>query len=168
MKKAPAASITCIEEAKVKSHALGVAALVLALGISSEQAKANAGECNGVLVELSACQFADQMVLEMLPQLPMRKTDGTEIVAVTKTGAIVEVTANFDMTVQELKESLVGSRMSIADLRFKAIDTTYDMTCEADVFRAFLDLGGEIRYIYYSSDGARVFEVLVVSCNNES
>ena len=139
----------------------------LVAGGYATEAMAETNECADVFVDVYACTTADQMVLEMRPQLPMKKGDGSSIVDIANDGAMVDVRVDFETTAQEIKQSLVSASMSIADLRYKAIQTTYDMTCRADVFRAFLDLGGEVRYTYYSLDSKRVFEVLVVSCNDE-
>ena len=121
--------------------------------------------CKPNLIGEDMCKRASEIATEIGKMLPMKTNDGTTLVEISAENTTVSVIGNWEMSGTQLGESVRRSGMSVSEFREKGAQSTKKMACSADVLASFVRLGGELRYTYYSSDGARVFEALVVNCD---
>ncbi len=141
-----------------------LALLASALFFAPKPGAAQDFVCKPNLIGEDMCQRADEITLEIGKMLPMKTNDGTTLVEIYAENTTVSVVGHWELSGEQLSESVRRSGMSVSEFREKGVLSTKKMVCGADVLASFVRLGGELRYTYYSSDGARVFEALVVNC----
>jgi hypothetical protein len=121
--------------------------------------------CKPNLIGEDMCRRASEITAEIGKMLPMKTNDGTTLVGISAENTTVSVVGRWELSGQQLSDSVRRSGISVSEFREKGAQSTKMMACGADVLASFVRLGGELRYTYYSSDGARVFETLVVNCD---
>ena len=121
--------------------------------------------CAPNLIGENICLLAETIETEMASQLPIAAGDQITLNSITADGSVVTVMGRWAMTSQEFLGPLLQSSLTMSEFRQQGYDSTIRMACSAEPLSAFVGLGGEVRYMYYTTDDVRIFEVLVVHCD---
>ena len=138
--------------------------IVMGLAFSS-LAEAQDLRCAPNLIGEDICLLAESMETEMAAQLPLAAGEGVTVTSITADGSVLNVTGLWAMTAEEFLGQLLPSPLSLSEFRQEGHESTTRMACSAEPLAAYVGLGGEVRYVYYTNDGVRIFEALVVHCD---
>lgn len=139
--------------------------VIFLFAFSSNAAVAQDLACKPNLIGEDICLVAERMANEMATQLPMTTPDGTTLTSIEANGSVVSISGSWKMSGDEFLEKLLPSPTTMSEFRLEGLKSTTRMACSAEPLAAFVGLGGELRYTYFTVDGDRIFEALVVHCD---
>ena len=114
----------------------------------------------------TAVQVAREMADAVAPSLPMRINQNLTMHTVIAGGNTVTFTAFFSYTKEQLKETLAQSGKTDAEAQTMMRKAAKGAVCaQGPEGRAFIAMGGRVRYLYRFVDGAPYESIEISSCS---
>ncbi len=114
----------------------------------------------------TAAQLAREMADAVAPSLPMRINQNLTMQTVIAGGNTITYTANFSYTHEEMNQVLAQSGKTDAEARAMMRNAAKGGVCaQGPEGRAFLALGGRVRYLYRFVDGSTYELIEISSCD---
>ena len=122
--------------------------------------------CSGNDGLTDLCQNAQLISGELADLLPLQISSDMTLAGVIAIENAVIFRVLWPSTHDDLERRLVSNGMSWAGVQSDLQNFTQNAVCSQSVLTRFVLLGGEVEYIYQSSDGVRIASPIVVSCLN--
>ncbi|NED66209.1 hypothetical protein G3I15_35310 [Streptomyces sp. SID10244] len=114
----------------------------------------------------TAAQLAREMADAVAPSLPMRINQNLTMQTVVAGGNAITYTANFSYTREQMNQVLAQSGKSDAEARVMMRNAAKGGVCaQGPEGRAFLALGGRVRYLYRFVDGSPYELIEISACS---
>ena len=110
-------------------------------------------------------KYAKEAAAEMAPNLPMQISKNLTIRTITAIDTTLTMAAKLAYDYNYLKSAVAASGATPESLKLKMQVMTTDMVCSDELLSAFVQLGGEIQYIYQFSDGIQYMIASVDECS---
>ena len=137
------------------------AALLLMFGV---EVSANNQLCVNNILKHDVCSEAQRIAAEEQRTLPYKMTERVQIVSFT---------ANLNVLSQGIKllydraffeTAIIQQGRSLNDMKRQMFENSIQITCEAEISKAFVDMGGHMRFLYEFANGEILYEFYVSSC----
>lgn len=114
----------------------------------------------------TAAKLAREMADAVAPSLPMRVNQNLTMQTVVAGGNAITYTANFSYTREELRRTLAQAGKTDAEAKEMMRNAAKGGVCaQGPEGRAFLALGGRVRYLYRFVDGSTYELVEISNCD---
>ena len=97
--------------------------------------------------------------------LPMQMSETMTLRSAMAIGPRITGTVEWHMSQSDLTATLSAAQMTLDQLITKLDVSTQSMLCSQEPMKAFIGLGGEVQYIYHTSDKVHVHSPTVTACN---
>lgn len=134
-------------------------AAFLANAVSANQ------ECIKGLPKTDMCAKARQLSDEIATKLPIKMSQNMSWESVTASGATIQAHITLSYNKKHLEETYMKAGLPLPQAK-QAIQKAAANICQENTpTRAFINLGGSVKYVYSFVDGEQFTTVVVSSCN---
>lgn len=136
----------------------------LSVFLSCGIARAESDPCYPNLIRTNVCDIARQLQEAAAPALPMAISREVVLVSVLAFGPRVTLVGMWQYTQAELETLFAQYGMTLADLKKKMDQQAATFACSQETTAAFIELGGEVEYIYRTKDGFNLRDIVLKDC----
>lgn len=128
------------------------------------EVSANNQLCVNNILKHDVCAEAQRIAAEEQKNLPYKMTERVQIISFT---------ANLNVLSQGIKllydralfeNAIIQQGRSLDDMKRQMFENSTQITCEAEISKAFVDMGGHMRFLYEFANGEILYEFYVSSC----
>jgi hypothetical protein len=136
-----------------------LAALIVTTGGASAQ---DGPDCFSSATSFNACAYARNLAAEQAPSLPKTISSEMTVSSIAAVGRRITFYLTWARTKAQVEREMVGQ--TIVEVAARAQATTVNSVCSQAPTAAFIRLGGEIQYLYKTTDGFVVLSPTVTTC----
>ena len=136
----------------------------LSIVFFSSFAHANEQLCKNNAINFNICDEAKRLAEKEVKKLPYKITERVQIVSFAAEGNVLSqgVKLLYDRTFFE--QAIIQQGRSLDGMKKQMFENSKQITCMNDASKAFVDLGGHMRFLYEFMNGETLFEFYVSVC----
>tara|TARA_R110000764_G_scaffold219569_1_gene307284 strand:+ start:115 stop:570 length:456 start_codon:yes stop_codon:yes gene_type:complete len=120
--------------------------------------------CVNNILKHDICAEAKRIAAEEQKTLPYKMTDRVQIISFTANLNILTQGIKLLYDRAFLENALVQQGRSLDSMKRQMFENSTQIACGAEISKAFLDMGGHMRFVYEFANGEIVFEFYVSAC----
>ena len=130
----------------------------------SSPALANSQLCANNILQHDICADAKRIAAEEQKSLPYKMSERVQVVSFTADANVLSqgIKLLYDRTFFE--NGIIQQGRSIEDMKRKMFENSTEIACGGEISRAFLSMGGHMRFLYEFANGEILFEFYVSTC----
>lgn len=120
--------------------------------------------CINNSLKFDICQDAERIVRETIKQLPFKMSDRVQIVSFSSEGNVITQGVKLLYSRSFFENAIIQQGRSLDEMKMQMFNNSKDITCMNETSKAFVKLGGHMRFLYEFSDGEYLYEFYVSAC----
>ena len=138
--------------------------LTALLIIFNSEASANTQLCNNNILKLDICAEAKRIAAEEQEYLPYKMSERVQIISFAADTNILSQGVKLLYDRAFFERTIIQQGRSMTDMKREMFDRSTQIACEAETIKAFIDMGGHMRFLYEFANGEMLFEFYVSNC----
>lgn len=115
-------------------------------------------------IKFDICEDAERIVIETAKQLPYKMTDRVQIISFSSQGNVITQGVKLLYSRSFFENAIIQQGRSLDEVKMQMFNNSKDITCMNESSKAFVGLGGHMRFLYEFSDGEYLYEFYVSAC----
>lgn len=115
-------------------------------------------------IKFDICKDAERIVTETAKQLPYKMADRVQIISFSSQGNVITQGVKLLYSRSFFENAIIQQGRSLDEMKLQMFNNSKDITCMNETSKAFVDLGGHMRFLYEFSDGEYLYEFYVSAC----
>ncbi|MDG1336429.1 MAG: hypothetical protein P8P53_10380 [Tateyamaria sp.] len=120
--------------------------------------------CTNNVIKFDVCKDAERIVRETAKHLPYKPADQVQIISFSSNGNVITQGVKLLYSRNFFEKAIIQQGRSLDEMKMQMFKNSQDITCMNEISKAFLDLGGHMRFLYEFSDGEYLYELYVSAC----
>ena len=130
----------------------------------SSEVFANTQLCNNNILKHDICAEAKRIAAEEQKNLPYKMSERVQVLSFAADTNILSLGIKLLYDRAFLENAIIQQGRSITDMKRQMFDNSTQIACEAETLKAFIDMGGHMRFLYEFMNGKILFEFYVSNC----
>jgi len=142
--------------------------MAVPLLIADAASAQDGAECFSKFTKFNVCEKARELQRGLAPSLPVKMNANVTLSMVYVVGPRIVITAIWHVSKADMDALISAGNMSLADLQARMSQGTRNSVCSQDAMAAFIRLGGQVQYIYKTTDQFVALSPTVTACGNSN
>lgn len=115
-------------------------------------------------IKFNVCKDAERIVRQTVKDLPYKMTDRAQIISFSSNGNVISQGVKLLYSRSFFENAIIQQGRSLAEMKIQMFKNSQDITCMNASSKAFVDLGGHMRFLYEFSNGEYLYEFYISAC----
>ena len=120
--------------------------------------------CTNNPIKFDVCKDAERIVRQTVKDLPYKMTDRAQIISFSSNGNVISQGVKLLYSRSFFENAIIQQGRSLDEMKMQMFKNSQDITCMNASSKAFVDLGGHMRFLYEFSNGEYLYEFYISAC----